>query len=113
MRVPQPLNAHEPKGPQVPTERRGTPVVTEEERDAGEAASEDVVVAGTPTSTSSCRIKAAGTEARGEIDDAGIGHGAVFLRAVDGERDEAGRGHLLSDQSAIVTSATKAGSRTA
>jgi hypothetical protein len=52
-------------------------------------------------------------ETRREVDDAGVGHGAVFLRTAGGECGEAGRGHLLSDQSAIVTSATKAGSRTA
>src|SRR6185312_603090 len=52
-------------------------------------------------------------ETRGEIDDAGIGHGAVFGGAVNGEGGETGRGHFLFHQSAIVTSATKAGSRTA
>jgi hypothetical protein len=34
------------------------------------------------------------SEPRGEIDDAGIGHGAVFRCAVDGVGGEAGSSHV-------------------
>ena len=50
-------------------------------------------------------------EARREIDDAAIGHRAIFGDAVDGVGGKAGRGHDAT-QSATSTCATNAGSRT-